>query len=231
VVDYRHAPSDYRPPGGAISLYINIGQGAGLAGASGIRPFLPPLLAGGLARGDIGLDFDGTDWRFLESTGFLLAVLALAALSYGAERSAANRSAQAASDVVGAAVAGGGGAGARGPLELALAALGLGLGGLLFAGSLADGGHAAWPGLPAGAVCAGLAWLALGGLLDRTRRRLDSGAASMLAVYAEGAALLLAALAIALPPLSFLALAAFLLLLVRGRRQAGGKYAGLRILR
>ncbi|MFN2615781.1 MAG: hypothetical protein ABR581_01515 [Thermoleophilaceae bacterium] len=232
-MDYRHAPSDYRPPGAAISLYIDIGQGAGLAGASGIRPFLPPLLAGGLARGDIGLDFDGTDWRFLESPGFLLAVLALAALSYGAERSAANRSAGEGSDSVTAAV-GGGGSGAaasRGPLQLALAALGLGLGALLFAGSLADGGHAAWPGLIAGAACALLAWLALGGLLERTRRRLEPGAASMLALYAEGAALLVAVIAIALPPLSFLALAGFLLLLVRGRRQAGRRYAGLRILR
>ena len=32
-------------------------------------PFLPPLLAGALARGDVGIDFDGTDWSFLESPG------------------------------------------------------------------------------------------------------------------------------------------------------------------
>jgi hypothetical protein len=214
-------PADYRPPGAAISLYIDIGQGAGLAGASGVRPFLPPLLAGGLARGDIGLDFDGTSWRFLESPGFLLAVFALAALSYGAERSAANRSAPIGSQS----------ASSRRPLELALAAVGLAFGALLFAGSLAEGGREAWPGLIAGAACALLAWVAIGGVLERTRRRLDSGAASMLGLYAEGAALLLAALAIALPPLSFLALAGFVLLLVRGRRQASGKYAGLRILR
>jgi Domain of unknown function (DUF4126) len=211
-VDYRHAPADYRPPGTAISLYMDIGQGAGLAGASGIRPFLPPLLAGGLARGDIGLDFDGTSWHFLESPGFLLAVFAVAALSYGAERSAANRS-------------------GRRPLDLAVAAVGLALGGLLFAGSLAEGGRAAWPGLVAGALCAILAWMAIGGLLERTRRRLDPGGQSLLGLFAEGAALLLAALAIALPPVSFLALVGFLVLLVGGRRQADRKYAGLRILR
>jgi hypothetical protein len=142
-------------------------------------------------------------------------VFALAALSYGAERSAANRSAPE----------------ARRPLDLALAGAGLALGALVFAGSLAEGGRAAWPGLIAGSASALLAWLAVGGLLERTRRRLDPGAGSLLGLYAEGAALLLAALAVALPPLSFMALAGFLLLLVRGRTQAGGKYAGLRILR
>ena len=201
--------ADYRPPGASISLYMDIGQGAGLAAASGIRPFLPPLLAGGLARGDIGLDFDGTSWHFLESPGFLLAVFALAVLSYGAERSAPNRR----------------------PVELTLAALGLALGALLFAGSLAEGGREAWPGLLAGVACGALAWLAVGGLLGRTRRRLEPSAASVLALYAEGAALLLAGLAIALPPLSFLALVGFCVLVVGGRRQASRKYAGLRILR
>ena len=44
-----------------MSLFLDIGTGAGLASAHGVRPFLPPLLAGGLARGDIGIDFDGTD--------------------------------------------------------------------------------------------------------------------------------------------------------------------------
>ena len=75
-----------------MSLFLDIGTGAGLAGATGVRPFLPPLLAGALARGDVGIDFDGTDWSFLESPAFLLAVLALAVLAYGVERSGANRS-------------------------------------------------------------------------------------------------------------------------------------------
>ena len=38
-------------------------QGIGLALAVGLRPFLPALLAGALARGDVGVDFDGTDVR------------------------------------------------------------------------------------------------------------------------------------------------------------------------
>jgi hypothetical protein len=188
---------------------VDIGQGAGLAGATGIRPFLPPLLAGGLARGDAGLDFSGSGWGFLESPAFLLAVLALTLASYGAERSGANRRA----------------------IELALTAAGVLLGALLFAGSLAAGGREAWPGLIGGALCAALAWAAVGGLFERARRRLQAGAAATVVAYADGAALLLAAVAIVLPPASFLALALFLLLLVRGRREGERKYAGLRVLR
>ena len=63
------------------------------------------------------------------------------------------------------------------------------------------------------------------------RRRLEGGAAALLTVYADIAALVLAAIAIFVPPLSFLALIGFVLLLLGGRRRDGEKYAGLRILR
>ena len=188
---------------------MDIGQGAGLAGSSGIRPFLPPLLAGALARGDTGLDFSGTDFSFLESVWWLVLLLALAALSYGLERARpGNRQ-----------------------VELGLGALGIAFGALLFAGSLADTGHKSWPGLIAGAACALLGFAALAGLLRRTRRRLDASAASFLTAYADIASLALAGLAILLPPLSFLAIAAVILLLVTGRSGEARKYEGLRILR
>jgi hypothetical protein len=192
-----------------VSLLLDIGQGAGFAGATGVRPFLPPLLAGALARGDLGLDFDGSGWQFLESPAFLLVVLVLAVLSYGAERSGVNRRATA----------------------IGTAGVSLILGALLFAGSLAEGGHSAVPGLLAGAACALLAYLAVGDLLDRVARRLDQSAARLLTVYADLFALALAAVAIFLPPVSFLALAAFAVLLVKGRRERDRKYAGLRILK
>jgi hypothetical protein len=71
----------------------------------------------------------------------------------------------------------------------------------------------------------------VGGLVERARRRLEGGAAALLTAYADGAALLLAAVAVFLPPVSILAIAAFVLLLVRGKEREGEKYAGLRILR
>jgi hypothetical protein len=191
-----------------ISLFFDIAQGAGLAGASGVRPFLPPLLAGALARGDIGLDFDGTDWSFLESPAFLAAVLALAVAVYLLGRSGANL-----------------------PLERALGVVGVVLGALLFAGSLAAGGEEAWPGLLAGAACAGLGFAAAAAFLGRAGRRLDAEAAGFLALYAEAGSLFLAGLAILWPPLGLVGLVLLALLLLQGRRREAEKYEGLRILR
>jgi hypothetical protein len=188
---------------------MDIGTGAGLAGSVGVRPFLPPLLAGALARGDMGIDFSGTEWSFLESPVFLFAVLVLAVAWYMAERSGANDRLM-----------------ARVGLLLSVT-----LGALLFAGALADGGNSGIPGLVAGVACAALAYVAVFSLLSRAARRLDDSAAGFLVVYADAAALALAALAIFLPPISFLALIAFALVLVRGRAAADRKYAGLRILR
>src|SRR3712207_8249276 len=78
----------YRP---GMSVFLDTTTGIGLASATGVRPYLPPLLAGALARGDTGIDFDGTDWSFLESTWFLLLPVALGVVAYLAERSEANR--------------------------------------------------------------------------------------------------------------------------------------------
>jgi Domain of unknown function (DUF4126) len=191
-----------------VSVFLDTTTGMGLAGATGVRPYLPPLLAGGLARGDIGIDFDGTDWRFLESTGFLLAVFAVGVAAYLLERSDLGRA-----------------------VEIFGGVVGVVLGALLFAGALADGGTDSWPGLIAGPICAVLGWRAVGGLVERARRRLEGDAAAMLTAYADGAALLLAAIAVFLPPVSILAIAAFVILLFGGRRREGEKYAGLRVLR
>jgi hypothetical protein len=198
-----------------MSLFLDMSQGAGLASASGVRPFLPPLLAGALARGNLGLDFDGTSFAFLEHPLFLLAVLALAVAAYALERRRAGARP---------------GTG-RSPLELALLGLAAVLGALLFAGSLADGGAPAWPGLLAGAACAVLGFLAVSGLLGRVRRRLDAGAAAFLPVYADVLALALAGVAILVPPVSLLGIVLFAVLIVRGRRGEGTKFQGLRILR
>jgi hypothetical protein len=203
-----------------MSLFMDIGTGVGLSSSTGVRPYLPPLLAGGLARGDVGIDFDGTDFRFLESTAFLAAVVALGVLAFFVERSAASRAGE-----------DGGRRGPRDPFDVLAGLIGIGLGALLFAGALADNGHEVWIGLLLGPFCALLGWVAIGGLIERVRTRLEPDQAALLTAYADGAALLLAAIAVFVPPLAYLAIPGFVLLIVGGRRREGEKYAGLRILR
>jgi hypothetical protein len=192
-----------------MELVFDLLQGAGLAAAIGIRPFLPVLLAGALASADLGIDFDGTSFAFLERPGFLLAaVICVAALDYAGRRDAAP---------------------AR--LPLVLGALALLLGALEAGGSVADHGNPPVIGVVVGLACALLGFVSARSLFERVRRRLDSGAASALPVYAEGAALAAAGLSILFPPLALLVLGGLGLLLVRSRRRGGEKYAGLRILK
>src|SRR5829696_2821725 len=104
-----------------MSLAFDIGQGAGLAGATGVRPFLPPILTGALASGDVGVDFDGTSFDWVESPGFLVAVLALAVIGYVLERQAGDADGRA---------GGGNGTGRpeRSPVQAALAVIAMALG-------------------------------------------------------------------------------------------------------
>jgi hypothetical protein len=194
-----------------VHLILDIFQGLGVAAAAGIRPFLPALAVGALAAGDIQIDFHHTDYAFLQSWEFLLGMAvgtaALAALGRG----------------------GAGWAGGRRLPGLAVVC-GLASGAVLFAGALAQDHHRSWPGLIAGAACAALAALATGPLLGRVSARLGGRAGALLA-YAEGAALAVAVLAVLLPPLGVVAVGMLGWLLVAGRRRAGEKYAGLRILR
>ena len=92
------------------------------------------------------------------------------------------------------------------------------------------GGYATWPGLIGGVICAAIGVAATGPLLRRVRGRLDEGAASLLPILAEGAALLIAVLSVIAPPVGVIALAGLLWLLFSGRGRDDQKYAGLRIL-
>jgi hypothetical protein len=196
-----------------MDFILDLLQGAGIAAAVGIRPFLPVLLAGALASADVGLDFSGTDFSFLEAWPFLLGTLALVV----------------ALDLVGRRA--GRDAADRPPLLYAVAAVALVLGALQGAGSVADRSDAWWAGLVVGLACAALGFQAARSLFGRVRRRLDEQAAAALPVYAEGAALGAAGLSILFPPLAVLVIGALVWLLSGGRRRAGEKYAGLRILR
>jgi Domain of unknown function (DUF4126) len=196
-----------------MDFTLDLLQGAGLAAAIGIRPFLPVLLAGALASADAGLDFEGTDFSFLEDWWFLFGVLVLVA----------------ALDIIGRRA--GRDAADRPPLLYVLAALALGLGALLAAGSVADRSDEWWAGAVVGLACAALGFQAARSLFGRVRRRLDDQAANALPVYAEGAALAAAGVSILFPPLALVVIGALIWLLTGGRRRAGEKYAGLRILR
>jgi FtsH-binding integral membrane protein len=196
-----------------VDIVFAILTGAGLGAAAGIRPFLPALVAGAFASGDLLVDFDGTDLSFLEQTGWLLAViLVLIALVFVQRRIGSEKL-------------------DAGPLGAAVGGIALGVGALLFAGALADETSTWWPGIVGGLVCAALAAVTTRELLRRTRSRLDPDAREALTVYADGASLVVAVLAIVAPPVSILAIGFLAWLLVSGRRRAGQKYAGLRILR
>lgn len=209
-----------------ISFFLHIGQGTGLASASGVRPFLPTLAAGALASAHVGVNFDNSPYSFVAQPGFLACVLALAVFAYAIERrrsgdtdnaDGGQRSARHAK--------------ARDTLSKALVACALVLGALLFAAAVTTRGELGWPALFAGVLCAGIGFAATTTLFARVRRRLDPSAARLLGLYADLIAVVVAVLAIFAPPLSFLALAGFAFVAVRVRRARAQKYEGLRILR
>jgi hypothetical protein len=195
-----------------MKLALDILQGLGLASATGLRPFLPALLAGALASGDLGVDFDGTQFAFLESPWWLLAlVLALIATVLTRQRLE------------------------TGPGEAALSGLGIGLGALLCAASIDDRHSTWWYGLILGAAIAYLASAVSRQLFARVRARFasanDAQAAAALPFYGEAAGLVVAGAAVLFPPLALVAIGFLVALLVTGRRRSDQKYAGLRILR
>jgi hypothetical protein len=184
-------------------------QAAGLGSATGIRPFLPALVAGALGRADAGVDFEHTSFAFLESPVFLAALVLGLIVSLILARKAPDD--------------------AR--LLSALSGIGIGLGALLGAASVDDRFSVWWPGLVAGGASALLASAAISSLVGRVRGRLDAEARSALPVYEEGSGLVLAALVVLAPPVAIVAIGFFLWLLLGSRRRGREKYAGLRILR
>jgi len=195
-------------------IFFYIGLGAGLAAACGLRPYLPTLLAGALgSAGALGVGFGHSNYHFLQSSWWLLAVAAVFAAAYllqlrlGAERFEA--------------VAGG-----------AISAHAIAVGALLFAGTLAAHGDAWWPGLLGGAAAATLARYAAAPVIARARARLpDRAAREALTVYLDAASLGLAAVVAVLHPLGYVAIALLTWFVWRRRARTDEKYAGLRILR
>ncbi len=191
-----------------MNFLLDLLQGAGLAAANGIRPFLPAVLVGLLASANVGVNFDDTSFAFLENPIFLGALTAAAIGAVAGRRFFETE---------------------RGALVLGAAGILLGV--LLAAGSLDDRSSTWWPALPVGALCAALGFVVVRSLLARVRGRLDADAAGALPFYAEAAALATAGLSVLFPPLALVALGLLVRLQLGGKRREGEKYAGLRILR
>jgi len=193
--------------------FFYIGLGVGLAAACGLRPYLPALLAGALgSAGALGVLFTG-HFHFLQAGWWLIAVALVFVSSYPLQLRLGQERFQAV-------------------VQPAILAQAVAVGALLFAGTLAAHGDAWWPGLIGGAAAASLALRASGPVVLGARARLpDRPAREALTIYLDAASLLFAALVALLHPLGYVLLILLAVLLLRTRRRAGEKYAGLRILR
>lgn len=195
-------------------LVFLIGLGLGLGVAAGLRPFLPALLAGGLASaGALGLDFSPGSYSFLQQGWWLVAAAVALAIAYAIQLRFGPDSFD------------------DGPPAAALAGIGIGVGAVLFAGTLCAHGRLSWPGLIGGALAALLAQAAVRPIVLRARKRLpDRASKQALTLYLDLGSLLVAVLVAVLHPLGYVVVALVAWLLLAGRRRDGGRYAGLRIL-
>ena len=192
-----------------MDLFLAISQGIGTSLATGIRALLVPLFVGAMARANAAIDFEHTGYAWLESTWWLALLLVLVAAAWLLDRSNVEVP------------------------EGVWAVVAMGLGGMLFAGVLEDDDYFGTSGIVPGMLCALVGFLAarafLGGAADRLRARGEgTGTVQMLG---DLGAIVIAALAVLVPPVSVVALALCGWVLVARRRRAGQKYEGLRILR
>ena len=194
-----------------MDLFLAISQGIGTSLAAGVRAFLVALLVGTLARANVGVDFEGTEYEFLESVLWLAILLSLIVGAWLIERS----------DIPVA------------PATWAIA--GAAIGGVLFAASLAERDYMSEPGLLAGALAALVGFAAarvfLGGAQERLSARGEGDAGATLGLIADAAVLAVTILAVLVEPTAYLAAGFCAWVLVVRRRRAGQKYEGLRILR
>jgi hypothetical protein len=204
-----------------MSAFMDIGQGAGLATAGGVRPLIPPIVAGVLAKADAGIDLEGTDFSWMESPIFFAALIVIFIGYWLADRRKTG-------DAVRSEPPWGDSAQQSGYIVLAMAA-----GALTFAASLAAGGESTVAGLSGGIVCGVLGYYGFTRLFEGANRRLaargDTGV--LLGLVRDAIAVATSAAVIALDVLGFLVVIVALLLLFGASRAGGEKYEGLRVLR
>lgn len=187
-------------------------QAIGLGLAFGLRPVLAPLVVAFCASIDFAVDFDGTPLDWVESTPFLIFLVAFAI----AGLIDSGRSAK--------------GNGVADELWLGAALV---FGGIFGAGSLAEHDGSWILGAVIGVAAAALAWYATATLIKGARQRLEGEreASLILPAVVELIAVITAFLSVIFPWLAIIALVAVLVLFVRGRQTGdGGRYAGLRTL-
>ena len=192
-----------------MDLFLAISQGIGSSLATGVRALLVPLFVGVMALANVGVDFEHTGFEWLEAIWWLVLLAVLVAAAWLLDRS----------DVE--------------VPEGVWVVVAMGLGGMLFAGSLEDENYFGTAGIVPGMACALLGFLAarafLGGAADRLSSRGESG--GTINALGDLGAIAIAAFAVLLPPVSYVAVAFCLWVLLARRRRAGEKYEGLRILR
>jgi uncharacterized membrane protein len=191
-----------------MNYLLDLLQGIGVAAAAGASPFLPLAVAAIAGLVDLGANYDGTSFSFLESPVLIALAIVLAVVGLVARRRLESPQA-----------------------ERVTLGLGVIFGAVVTAATIADRSDTWWPGLIAGALAALVTGLAVQSLLRRTRARLEDEQRSLLSVGGALGAALVALLSIVLPPLGLVAVAAGIWLYAGGRRQDTSKHAGLRILR
>ena len=183
----------YRPRSPPMELVLDILQGAGLASADR-HPPVPPAAARRRARraATSAIDFDGTDFAFLESPGVPARACSRSAVVALRGSSARRRT------------------GAPSAVRPRRCSASVGLGALLFAGALADRGYdVRGPGSSAAPLCAALGWLA-GARPRSTRARAPArrrGRRRCCPSTPRAPRCCSPALAILVPPLALLAIA------------------------
>jgi chromate transport protein ChrA len=133
---------------------------------------------------------------------------------------------------IGLAVAAGtfaGASGRRGVIGFLLAAAAAVAAAVLFAISLHNRDHPAWPGVPLGIIIAVIAFGVVSAVVAGAQAR--ARGASSIGMIVAVVALVIAVLSIFVEPLGLVALLALLWLASARRRRAQRKYEGLRVLR
>jgi hypothetical protein len=193
-----------------MDLFMAICQAVGLGLAIGIGGPLTALFVAVMAHVELGMDPEGTDWEFLASNWFIAILLAVNVAGFYADR-------------------------AELPTRTPGAIFAAAIGAIAGAASLAEEGEAAVLGLLLGGVLALAASLLAADVLAGAARRAGAaegtGSAGTLTLIFAAAGVLVAALALFVPPTSLVVLVALGVLVAARRRRTGEKYEGLRVLR